>query len=351
MAASPNTRGKSKPRRAAAQSSTRAGGPGRLAAEAARSALGRALAGGTILSGGKVAVQLAGKELVLSNLDKVLYPQPGFTKAQVIDYYLRVAPAMLPHLRRYPISLKRYPNGVDRGHFFEKRCPARPDWVATANVPVQGGSIDFCVVDNLHSLVWLANLACLEIHVYLAHGDTPDTPRMMVFDLDPGAPASLLECARVGVALRELLAHFSLESLVKVSGSKGLHVYVPLNRAATFEQTKGFARAVALLLERRHPDTVTSVMAKKERGGKVFIDWSQNDRSKTTVGVYSLRAREQPTVSAPVRWDEVAAAISAGDARGLTFDTEAVLARIDRLGDLFAPLLTTRQKLPEFAPD
>jgi bifunctional non-homologous end joining protein LigD len=294
-----------------------------------------------------VEVAIAGHRLSLSNLDKVLYPKTGFTKAQVIDYYLRIAPALLPHLERRPITLKRYPDGVEGMFFYEKRCPAhRPAWITTKRIAVKSGTIDFCLVEDASSLVWLANIACLEIHAYLYRAESSTTPTMMVFDLDPGEPAGLLDSCGIGLHLRRLLGAQGLECLAKASGSKGLHVYVPLNRPVTFERTKSFARAVALAMEQRFPERVTSIMAKSERGGKVFIDWSQNDRAKTTCCAYSLRARERPTVSAPLRWSEIEAAVASGDAGALVFEADQVLRRVEKDGDLFASLERLKQNLP-----
>ncbi|HYE05117.1 MAG TPA: non-homologous end-joining DNA ligase [Planctomycetota bacterium] len=298
----------------------------------------------------RTTVNIGGKELTFSNLGKVLYPQTGFTKGDVIDYYLRVSEWMLPQVRHFPVTLKRYPNGVDQDFFYEKRCPVngRPSWVETVHFTAKTSPIEFCVINNVQTLCWLANLAALELHILLAHGDAQDRPRMMVFDLDPGAPATIVDCARLAIEMRALLADLGLESLVKTSGSKGLHLYVPLNTPTTFDETKAFARAMAMTLERRFPDRVTSVMAKDQRPGKVFVDWSQNDRIKTTAAVYSLRARPTPTVSTPVTWKEVASA-ARSRSRGpdaLSFTAPQVLARLRDHGDLFAPLLALRQELP-----
>ncbi|MBA3845424.1 MAG: ATP-dependent DNA ligase [Planctomycetes bacterium] len=302
----------------------------------------------------RTTVHVGGRELTFSNLGKVLYPEAGFSKGDVIDYYLRVSEWMLPHVRHFPVTLKRYPNGVDHDFFYEKRCPVngRPSWVETVAVstksPAKSGSIEFCVINNVQTLCWLANLAALELHLLLAHGDAPDHPRMMVFDLDPGAPATIADCARLALEMRVLLADLGLETLAKTSGSKGLHLYVPLNTPTTFDETKAFARAMAMTLERRFPDRVTSVMAKDQRPGKVFVDWSQNDRIKTTAAVYSLRARPTPTVSTPVTWKEVASAARSrkGGSGLLSFTAPQVLARLRDQGDLFAPLLALRQELP-----
>ena len=296
-------------------------------------------------------LEVDGRPLKISNVDKVLYPAAGFTKGQVIDYYTRVAPVMLGHLRGRPLTLKRYPNGVDSQFFYEKNCPKhRPDWVATAAVwsRQNKAEMQYCLADDLPTLVWVANLAALELHTLLARGDDVQRPTMVVFDLDPGPPAAMAECAEVALLLRELFDQYGLEAFAKTSGSKGLQVYVPLNTAVTYGRTKPFAHGVARLLEARHPGLVLSVMAKDARKGKVFIDWSQNDDSKTTVSVYSLRARPQPTVSTPVTWDEVQTA--AGGAP-LSFEAGEVLRRVETHGDLFAPVGTLEQVLPDSPPD
>ncbi len=296
-----------------------------------------------------VSVEVGGRRLSLSNLDKVLYPRVGFTKAQVIDYYTRVAPVLLPHLRARPLTLKRYPDGVEGPHFYEKQCPKhRPEWVRTASVWSRHNSrhIDFCLADDLPTLVWAANLADLELHTSLSLAQEIGRPTMVVFDLDPGAPASIVECAQVALWLRGVFDHLGLRCFAKTSGSKGLQVYVPLNTPTTYRQTKGFARALAELLEREHPHLVVSQMAKVLRPGKVLVDWSQNDEHKTTVCVYSLRARQRPTVSAPVTWDEVEELVERRDPEWLVFDSDALLARIEEVGDLFAPLVDLEQVLP-----
>ncbi|MBV8386352.1 MAG: non-homologous end-joining DNA ligase, partial [Acidimicrobiia bacterium] len=259
-------------------------------------------------------VEIKGKRLKLSNLDKVFYTKTGFTKGQVIDYYTRVSGALLPHLKKRPLTLKRYPNGVDEKFFYEKRCPThRPEWVATAPVPSDrhGGPIDYCLCNDLPTLVWVANMASIELHPSLSHAPKIQQPTTLAFDLDPGPPAAILECAQVGLWVRDVLAEFGLESFPKTSGSKGMQVYVPLNTAVTYDDTKGFSHALARLLEKQHPKEVVSVMTKDLRKGKVFIDWSQNDEHKTTVCVYSLRAVATPRVSAPLSWDEVEAADAA----------------------------------------
>jgi bifunctional non-homologous end joining protein LigD len=298
----------------------------------------------------RVEVDVDGRTLSLSNLDKVLYPRAGFTKGQVIDYYTRIAPVLLPHLADRALTLKRYPNGVEAPFFYEKNCPAhRPDWVRTATIPIRtdGRTIDFCVVDDLATLVWLANLADLELHPSLARVTDPRAPTILAFDLDPGPPATIVECSRVALELREIFTQLGLEGFAKTSGSKGMQVYVPLNTPTTYDETKPFARAVAQLLERRDRKLVVSEMAKALRAGKVFVDWSQNDEHKTTVGVYSLRAREQPTVSTPLRWEEVEETAEEGDPERLVFTSADVLERVAEHGDLFAPVETLQQELPK----
>jgi bifunctional non-homologous end joining protein LigD len=291
------------------------------------------------------AVEVDGRRLKVSNLTKVLYPDAGFTKAEVIDYYVRVAPALLPHIADRGVTLRRYPNGVDAQSFFEKRCPShRPEWIGTFAGPGdRNGTIGYCALDSTASLAWAANMAALELHAPMARGADIEAPTMCVFDLDPGLPADIHSCAEVALDIRDVLDDLAgLECLAKTSGSKGLQLYVPLNRPHTHEHCSSFAQAVAQVLEKHHGDRVTSTMAKAARPGKVFIDWSQNSRHKTTVAVYSLRARPRPTVSTPVTWDEVEAA---ADGAPLSFEAVDVLARIDEHGDLFAPALTLEQEL------
>jgi bifunctional non-homologous end joining protein LigD len=299
-----------------------------------------------------VEVEVEGRRLSLTNLDKVLYPKAGFTKGQVIDYYTRIAPAVLPHLRNRTLTLKRYPNGVEEGYFFEKQCPKhRPPWIPVQPVWSEGNrrNVDFCVCNDLPTLVWLGNLADLEFHTNLSLAEDVFTPTMMVYDLDPGPPATIVECCRVALWIRDLLGELKLKAFPKTSGSKGLQLYIPLNyRPLTYEEhTKPFAHAIAELLEREHPDLVLSRMSKELRRDKVFVDWSQNDRIKTTVCVYSLRAKDRPTVSTPLAWEEVEECARKGDPRLLVFETTDVLARVDEMGDLFEPVLTLKQKLPE----
>lgn len=290
-------------------------------------------------------VELEGQRLKLSNLEKVLYPSVGFTKAEVIDYYVRVASAMLPHVAGRGVTFKRFPDGVDGNSFFEKRCPGhRPDFVGTIDGPGdRGGAIGYCNLDSVPALAWAANMAALEVHAPMALGTDIESPQLCVFDLDPGLPATIVECSQVALAIRDVLAGVGLESIAKTSGSKGLQLYVPLNTPHTHDHASDFARAVAVVLEKHRPGEVTSVMAKDQRPGKVFIDWSQNSRHKTTVAAYSLRARPHPTVSTPVTWDEVS---DCADGGGLSFEATEVLNRVDRLGDLFAPAATLHQELP-----
>jgi len=295
-----------------------------------------------------VEVRVAGRTLKVTNLDKVMYPKTGFTKRDVIDYYVGIAPVLLGHLEDRPLTRIRFPNGVEDKSFFEKQCPShRPDWVRTAAVHLSKKTVDFCVCDDLPTLVWLANLAALELHTSMHRADAQRCPAMMVFDLDPGPPATIVECCRVALWLQGMFEGLGLQAFPKTSGSKGMQVYVPLNvPGATYEHTKGFAKAVAELLEASEPGLVVSRMAKAVRTGKVFIDYSQNDEHKTTVCVYSLRARERPTVSTPITWDEVRDCLDAGDPQRLVFDAAQVLARVAEQGDLFAPVLSLVQEIP-----
>ena len=291
-------------------------------------------------------VEVDGHTLKLSNLDKVLYPETGFTKGAVIDYYARIAPAMLTHLGDRGITMRRFPNGVDDKSFFEKRCPShRPEWVQVALGPGdRGGAIEYCHLADRASLVWAANLAALELHAPMARCGDIETPTMVVFDLDPGAPADICDCAEVALWIRDVLEGLGLECFPKTSGSKGLQLYLPSNvPGLTHEHASAFALAVAQAMEKHHGDRVLSNMTKALRVGKVFIDWSQNSRHKTTVSVYSLRARPRPTVSTPVTWDEVDAC--AGGAP-LSFEAPEVLERFEEMGDLFADAATLEQEIP-----
>jgi len=296
-------------------------------------------------------VNIEGRRLSLSNLDKVLYPETGFTKGQVIDYYARVAPLLLPHLAGRPLTLKRYPDGVGGLFFYEKNCPRRrPEWVATAPIWSEGNHrwMDYCVVQNLPTLVWAANLAALELHTSLSMASAMPHPSAIIFDLDPGEPATMVQCCQVALWVREAFAHAGLRSFAKTSGSKGLQVYVPLNSGVSYDETKPLAHQLALNLERKHPELVVSDMKKTLREGMVLVDWSQNDEHKTTICVYSLRARPHPTVSTPVSWAEVSRCLLAGDPAKLEFTAAQVLERVERHGDLFAPVLTLHQQLPQF---
>jgi bifunctional non-homologous end joining protein LigD len=298
-------------------------------------------------------VEVEGKELRLSNLDKVLYPEMGFTKGEMVDYYAKVAPAIVPHLRGRAVTLRRFPEGVDDldSAFFEKRCPKhRPKWVKTARVQAgpNAGKIDFCVCDSLPTLIWMAQLAAIELHPSLSLGRAPKRPTVLAFDLDPGPPADVVDCSRVALRLRQVLEQLELECFVKTSGSKGMQLYVPLNLKASYEETRPFAQALAQLIAKQTPDTVLAKMGKKtDRSGKVLIDWYQNNERKTTVAVYSLRARNRPTVSTPVTWEEVEAVAESGDGSTLVFETGDVLERIEKHGDLFAPVLELEQELPQ----
>jgi bifunctional non-homologous end joining protein LigD len=297
-------------------------------------------------------VEVLGRKLKLSNLVKVLYPVTGFTKGQVVDFYVRIAPVLVPHLAGRPLTMKRYPDGVDQEFFFEKNAPMhRPDWVKTSPVWSESNhrTINFILANDLPTLVWIANLASIELHPSLSLATDIATPTMIVFDLDPGPPANIVQCAQVGLWVREVFDHFGLQSFPKTSGSKGLQIYVPLNTKTSYERTKSLAHAVARLLEQEHPELVVSDMKKAVRTNKVFVDWSQNDQHKTTISVYSLRAREHPTVSTPVTWDEVEQALKKKDAVRLVFEAKDVLARVEKMGDLFEPVQKLKQKLPLLA--
>jgi bifunctional non-homologous end joining protein LigD len=295
-------------------------------------------------------VEIEGKQLKLTNLDKVLYPATGFTKGQVIDYCARIAPVLVPHLKNKPLTLKRYPNGVDSMPFFEKNATKhRPDWVKTVPIWSEGNKrdVNYILCNDLPTLIWVANLAAIELHPSLSLAQDIMCPRSLVFDLDPGPPANIVQCCQVGIWLRQIFEHFKLQSFPKTSGSKGLQIYVPLNTKTSYDETKPLAHALARLLENEHRDLVVSDMKKAIRTNKVFVDWSQNDEHKTTISVYSLRARERPTVSTPVTWDEVEHALKKKDAKLLVFESKQTLERVEKMGDLFAPLLSLKQKLPK----
>ena len=299
-------------------------------------------------SGGSLEVD--GRTIAVTNLDKVLWPEAGFTKGEMLAYYRAIAPVMVPHVRGRPMTLKRYPDGVDSESFYEKNAPRhRPEWLRTARILAERSKreIDFALIDDTPSLLWAAQLASIELHVSLSLAERLDRPTMLVFDLDPGPPATIVECCEVGLLVRDMLLAQDVQTFAKSSGSKGLQLYAPLNSRTTYDETKAVARVVAEVLERGRPDLVVSRMKRALRPGKVFVDWSQNDVSKTTVSVYSLRARERPTVSTPVSWDEVERALARRDAGLLRFEAADVLARIERDGDLFAPTLELEQQLPK----
>ena len=294
-------------------------------------------------------VGIEGRRLSLSNLEKEFYPSYGFTKAHVLEYYRRIATFILPHLKDRALTLKRYPEGVDKDFFFEKRCPShRPVWVKTAEFRRdEGERMTVCLVNDLETLIWVENLASVELHVPLARAGSPETPDSMVFDLDPGEGADILDCSRVALILRDLLFELRLESYVKTSGRKGLHVYVPLNRkGTTFEDTKKFSKTVAEIMEKNYLDLVTSKMAKEYRKKKVFINWSQNDTSKTMICVYSLRAREKPLVSFPLAWNELENLAGQGVPEKLQVTHAEAVDRAEKKGDLFREILTKKQRLP-----
>jgi bifunctional non-homologous end joining protein LigD len=298
----------------------------------------------------KAQLEVEGRKLAVSNLDKVLYPKAGFTKGDLIHYYIQIAPVLLPHLKDRPLTMKRYPNGVEGEFFYEKNCPShRPKWVKTATVWSEGNqrNMDYCLAQDLPTLVWAANLADIELHTSLSRKNDVARPTMMVFDLDPGAPADIVQCCQVGLWLREILAGMKLKSWAETSGSKGLQVYVPLNTPVTYDETKALSHALAEYLERDHPDLVVSKMAKALRKGKIFVDWSQNDEHKTTICVYSMRAKEQPTVSTPVTWEEVEKCLRKKDAKSLVFRYEQTLPRVKKIGDLFEDVENLKQREPK----
>lgn len=292
--------------------------------------------------------KIRGKVVTLSNLDKVFYPATGFTKGDVIAYYSEVAPVLLPHLKNRPITLKRYPDGVEGSFFFEKQCPSHaPEWIKTTPVEKGNGEIiNYCLIQDEPSLVWAANLANLELHPFQHRARALTRPTALVFDLDPGPPADVLDCGRLAVRIRDVFNGLGLESFVKTSGSKGLQLVLPLNTPVTYDRTKEWALAIAQLLAVKFPKEVVSKMTRNLRKGKVFIDWSQNDDTKTTVAVYSLRAKERPTVSTPLEWEELENALRKKKASSLVFETKDVIQRINAKGDLFAKVLTLKQKLP-----
>lgn len=296
----------------------------------------------------KTEITVGRRKLTVSNLDKVFYPKVGFTKGDVIEYYRAVSPVLLPHLRNRMVTLKRYPNGVEDKFFYEKECPKhRPEWVRTAPMTRKDGkAVNYCLLNDQPSLVWSANLANLELHSSLATAKDVFRPTAMVFDLDPGPPAGIVECGEVALMIKAIFDRAGLESVAKTSGSKGIQLFVPLNTKVTYDDTKPLAHELALRLERDHPHLIVSGQSKAERAGKILVDWSQNDDHKTTASVYSLRAKERPTVSTPLKWAEVKKALRAADPSLLVFEAGDVLARIDKHGDLFEPVRKLKQKLP-----
>ncbi|MFL6011019.1 MAG: non-homologous end-joining DNA ligase [Gaiellaceae bacterium] len=287
------------------------------------------------------AIEIEGRRLRLTNLDKVLWPQVGRTKAWLLEYYTRVAPVLLPHLAGRPLTMRRFPDGVEGVSWHQNECRGEPEWFHVLETGGKGGrTLRFCVADDLPSLVWLANQGTIELHPFQWTVDAPRRPATLVFDLDPGPPAALAECARVALRLRDLLDELGLTAFAKTSGSLGLHLHVPLGRPHDGEHVKRFARAVAEALAQSHPDEVVAEVDKSRRAGKVFLDWLQNDPTRQTVAPYSLRGLPFPTVAAPVTWEEV----ERGGA--LSFLGEDVLGRIERDGDVFAEVLTLEQRLP-----
>jgi bifunctional non-homologous end joining protein LigD len=299
----------------------------------------------------KQSLDVHGTKVEVTNLDKIFYPKAGFTKGDVIDYYVRISSVLLPHLKNRPITLKRYPDGVEGIFFYEKQCPAhRPKWVKTTKVSKsEGGQINYCVINDLPSLVWAANLADLELHTFLHKGPAILRPTAIAFDLDPGPPADIVLCCEVALWLKGLFEALKMVSFAKTSGSKGLQVYIPINSATTYDKTKAFSHAIAELLKSQRPEMVVSKMQKDLRSGKVLVDWSQNDDHKTTVNVYSLRAKDYPTVSTPVSWEEVESVVRKKNAKQLSFEAKEVLKRVEEMGDLFSPVLTLKQKLPSLS--
>jgi bifunctional non-homologous end joining protein LigD len=291
------------------------------------------------------------RQISISNPDKVLYPSAGFTKEQVVDYYEHISEVLVAHLESRALTLRRFPDGVDHPSFVEKNCPShRPDWVATVLVPKgRRGSeeLTYCMVNDTATLVWLANLAALELHPLLSRREDLASPSYLVFDLDPGPPADLVDCGEVARWIRELLDRLGLDSVVKTSGGKGLQLYVPLERGHSFAETKSFARAVAALMSERHPDRVVDRQTKSIRRGKVLIDWSQNDAYKSTVSVYSLRGTARPRVSTPVTWEELDHALDRREPELLVFEPDDVVSRVATRGDLFSRALGGSQVLPK----
>jgi bifunctional non-homologous end joining protein LigD len=292
------------------------------------------------------ALDVEGRRVPVTNLEKVLWPESGLTKRDLLDYYIRVAPTLLPHLRGRPLTLRRFPDGVHGVSWHQNECRGEPEWLTVFETTGRERPLRFCVVDDLASLVWVANQAAIELHPFSWHVDAPRRPTQLVFDLDPGPPAGLLHCARTALALRDLLTELGLDSLVKTSGSLGLHVYVPLGSPHDGEEAKAFAKVVSRALAESRPDEVVFDVQKSRRAGKVYVDWLQNDPTRQTVAPYSLRGLPWPTVALPVTWQEVEEAVAAEDGGRLVFLHSDVAERIERLGDLFAPLHEIEQRLP-----
>jgi bifunctional non-homologous end joining protein LigD len=296
----------------------------------------------------KASLDVEGRTVEVSNLDKIYYPKARFSKGQMIDYYVKIAPVLLPHLKSRAVTLKRYPDGVEGEFFYEKQRPSHaPKWIKTTRVKKKDGEvINYCLINDLPSLVWAANIGNLELHTFTHQSSAPQTPTALMFDLDPGPPANIIQCGEVAMLIRDFFQTLGMQSFVKTSGSKGLQLVVPLNSRVHYDRTKPFAHALAESLAKRFPDKIVSNMKKSLRGGKVFIDWSQNDDKKTTVCVYSLRAKEMPSVSTPITWGELEKTVKSGKAHGLSFSPDQVLKRIARHGDLFEEVLTLKQPLP-----
>lgn len=295
------------------------------------------------MTGSRTRLRVGGRDLEVSNRDKVLWPETGWTKGAMLDYYAAVAPVMVAHLRGRPITMRRWPDGVGGKSFFQKKAPAhRPPWIATVHL----GDVDYLRIDEPAALMWAANLASIEIHPGLATATDLDRPTAVVLDLDPGPPADAVTCARVATILRDRLDRVGLQAWIKTSGSKGLQMYVPLQGHATFAETRDFALALASAVEKDRPDLVLTDIDRASRQGRVLIDWAQNAPSRTTVAAYSLRARPEPGVSTPLTWDEVDDGLVSGDAGRFRFGPDEVRERVDRLGDLMAPVLTVGQELP-----
>ena len=285
-------------------------------------------------------LEIEGRRVAVTNLDKVLWPQSGLTKGDLLEYYIELAPTLLPHLRGRPLTLRRIPDGVDGVSWHQNECRGEPEWLTVFDRKGRGGrSLRFCVVDDLPSLLWVANQAAIELHPFLWHVQAPRRPTQLVFDLDPGPPADVADCARVALALRDLLSELDLGALVKTSGSLGLHVHVPLGSPHEGEKTKELARDVSRALSHSRPDEVVAEMSRTRRAGKVYVDWLQNDPSRQTVAPYSLRGLAWPTVATPVTWEEVEEAAATADSGRLTFLNSDIAARIERFGDLFEPLI------------